>query len=87
MAAVEKAIHRDLGRYRIRRRELFRIDVDTARRAIEAASGTITLAPLSRPTGHPVRRRWNYRRARTVALRCLLLGCMGIAAVLAFTSR
>lgn len=54
MQAVETAIKRDLGPFRIRRRELFRVDVATARRAIESAAGATT--PLA--VGRPLVRHW-----------------------------
>jgi hypothetical protein len=86
MKAVEVQIQCDLGRYRIRRRELFRVDVETARRAIEAASGAVALPPLARPATRSRRRRplrWSYRWARTLGLRYLLIGGLGLLAILA----
>jgi hypothetical protein len=91
MQAVEKAIQQDLGRFRIRRRELFRVDVDTARRAIEtAACGKVLPVPMTlrrparrsqpRPTGLP-------RNMPRVALRCLLAALTGIALLLAWLAR
>jgi hypothetical protein len=52
---VEKAIQRDLGRYRIRRREFLRVDADTARRAIEAAACSKVAMPMivRRSAGRP----------------------------------
>ena len=54
MAAAEQAVHRMLGSHRVRkRRELFRVDVATARGVIEAVAGSLTPsspppAPLTR---------------------------------------
>ena len=53
MAAAEQAVHRMLGSYRVRkRRELFRVDVATAREVVEAVAGSLPLsgppAPLAR---------------------------------------
>ncbi len=47
MAAAEQAVHRMLGSHRVRkRRELFRVDVATARGVVEAVAGSL---PLSSP--------------------------------------
>ena len=47
MAAVEQAVHRMLGRHRVRkRRELFRVDMATVRGVVEAVAGSL---PLSSP--------------------------------------
>ena len=51
MAAAEQAVHRMLGSHRVRRRrELFRVDVATARAVIEAVVGSL---PLSSPVPAP----------------------------------
>jgi hypothetical protein len=70
MAAVERTIHQDLGAYRIRRRELFRVDVDTARRAIERATGVVALTSYTRPAP---RLTAQYRRPLMPGLRWALL--------------
>jgi T5orf172 domain len=58
MAEAELAVHRMLGRHRVRkRRELFRIDVATARQVIEAIAAAppcLSPAPAIRPA--PVNR-------------------------------
>jgi hypothetical protein len=85
MRAVEAAIQRDLGRYRIKRRELFRVDVDTAVQAIEACAGVIALGPIERPALILSRRRWRYRRLghRQIWKRCIMAGgVMALAVVL-----
>ncbi len=47
MAAAEQAVHRMLGSHRVRkRREMFRVDVATARGVVEAVAGSL---PLSSP--------------------------------------
>ncbi len=44
MAAAEQAVHRMLGSHRVRkRRELFRVDVATARGVVEAVAGSLPL--------------------------------------------
>lgn len=90
MQAVEKAIQRDLDWFRIRRRELFRVDVDTARRAFEAAAcGKVPVPmtirrparrPQPRPTGVP-------RNIPRLALRCLLEALTGTALLLTWLVR
>ena len=50
MAAAEQAVHRMLGSHRVRkRRELFRVDVATARGVIEAVAGSlpVSASPLA----------------------------------------
>lgn len=47
--AVELAVHRELGQHRIRRRELFRVDVATARAAIESAACRKAPVPIMPP--------------------------------------
>ena len=58
MAAAELAVHRMLGSHRVRkRRELFRVDVSTARQVIEAIAASppcLSPAPTIRPA--PVHR-------------------------------
>lgn len=91
MQAVENAIKRELGPFRIRRRELFRVDVATAQRAIESAA--CVTAPMAidqrqavrwsnagRPNGNRSQR---WRQRSRPGLRYLLAGIAGIAAVLA----
>lgn len=57
MASAEKAVHRMLGRYRVRkRRELFRISHAQAREAAEAIARSLRTAPT------PVRQRVAPRR-------------------------
>ena len=47
MAAAEQAVHRMLGSHRVRkRRELFRVDVATAREVIEAVAGYLPVSVL-----------------------------------------
>ncbi len=54
MAAAEQAVHRMLGSHRVRkRRELFRVDVGTARGVVEAVAGSL---PLSSPALAPLTR-------------------------------
>ena len=54
MAAAEQAVHRMLGSHRVRkRRELFRVDVATARGVVEAVAGSL---PLSSPPLAPLTR-------------------------------
>jgi hypothetical protein len=90
MQAVEKAIQRDLGRFRIRRRELFRVDVDTARRAIEAAACGKVPVPMTirRPARRPHPRPMGLpRNMPRVALRCLLAALTGTALLLIWLVR
>ena len=90
MQAVEKAIQRDLDRFRIRRRELFRVDVETARRAIEtAACGKVPVPmtirrPVRRPQPRPVGLPLKMPR---VALRCLLAALTGTVLMLTWLTR
>lgn len=92
MQAVENAIKRELGPFRIRRRELFRVDVVTAQRAIESAA--CVTAPLVVGRQRAVRwfaaglpngdRSQRWRRRSRAGLRYLLAGVAGFAAILAF---
>ncbi len=53
MIAAEQAVHRMLGNHRVRkRRELFRVDVATARGVVEAVAGSLP-APGSPPAPLP----------------------------------
>ena len=53
MAAADQAVHRMLGSHRVRkRRELFRVDVATARGVVEAVAGSL---PLPGPPPAPLR--------------------------------
>lgn len=81
MAAVERAVQRDLGAYRIRRRELFRVDVETARRAIESAQTRIAPIVVRRPPASPQYRRPHRRRRPVMAWRYLAAGIALIGAL------
>jgi hypothetical protein len=90
MQAVEKAIQRNPGRFRIRRRELFRVDVDTDRRAIEAAACGKVPVPLTirRPARRPQPRPMGLpRTVPRVVLRCLLAALTGTALLLKWLVR
>ncbi len=83
MAAAEQAVHRMLGRHRVRkRRELFRVDVATARGVVEAVAGSLPVsdppafftrsaparpAAAWRPRPSPSRP-WRHRRRRVPGL-------------------
>lgn len=92
MQAVENAIKRELGPFRIRRRELFRVDVATAQRAIESAA--CVTAPVGIDRRQAVRwsnggrsngdRSQRWRQRSSPGLRYLLAGIAGFAALLAF---
>ena len=92
MQAVENAIKRELGPFRIRRRELFRVDVVTAQRAIESAACVTAPLAVGRQravrwfTGGPPNgdRSQRWRRRSRPGLRYLLAGVAGFAAILAF---
>jgi hypothetical protein len=72
-AAVEKAVHRQLDRYRVRsRREMFAVTVETARSVIEA-SGQTRAVTLRRPSSR--RSRWPRLQRRILGGLLLLLGC------------
>jgi IS5 family transposase len=84
--AVETAVKAALGGKRVRgRRELFRCDVDTARRAIEAAACRSRPVPLPRRARHA---RWRSRRWRNKRLFAVLaLSAMLLAVILACWGR
>jgi hypothetical protein len=76
---IEPAVHKLLGRHRVRRRrEMFAVDIETARSAILRAERVQFIAAAIPATSPARRAKWMRRRAERLLL-LLLAACLALA--------